>query len=156
VISTPVAYVTATEERLQRFPRSDNLPPHSGGFWGTGIWLLSPANLPKPAHPADRGRTATTFGPLCQARRTSPRGARRTEVDRLPHQGEEAVLGGMASAGVVEFDCRCAGQREDIVEFTIGKESGIAGNGGTTRLYRMAQASERRSLTSAVAERAAS
>jgi hypothetical protein len=55
-------------------------------------------------------------------------------VDRLPQQGEQAVLGVLPGAGVVHA-ARCgAGQAEGVVEFPVGEESGVTGDGGAVGL----------------------
>jgi hypothetical protein len=55
-------------------------------------------------------------------------------VDRLAKQGQEVVLGVLAGAGVVQAAGRGAGQFKGVVEFAVGKESGVAGDGRAVEL----------------------
>src|SRR5262249_54869412 len=55
-------------------------------------------------------------------------------VDRLPQQGEQAVLGVLAGPGILQIPRRRAGQLKGIIEFTVGEESSVAGDGGPVEL----------------------
>ena len=55
-------------------------------------------------------------------------------VDRLAEEGEQAVLRVLSGAGVVQAGRRCAGQSEGVVEFAVGEESGVTGDGGAVEL----------------------
>src|SRR5262249_51025007 len=55
-------------------------------------------------------------------------------VDRLPQQGEWAMLGVLAGAGVVPAAGCGAGQLKGVVEFAVGKESGVTGDGRAVEL----------------------
>jgi hypothetical protein len=48
-------------------------------------------------------------------------------VDRLAKQGKEAVVGVLAGAGVVQAAGCGAGQSQGVIEFAVGKESGVTG-----------------------------
>ena len=55
-------------------------------------------------------------------------------VDRLAEEGEQAVLGVLSGAGVVQAGRRCAGQPEGVVAFAAGEKSGVTGDGGPVEL----------------------
>src|SRR5262249_34377964 len=55
-------------------------------------------------------------------------------VDRLAEEGEQAVPGVLAGAGVVQDGRRRCGQAEGIVEFAVGEESGVTGDAGAVKL----------------------
>ena len=60
--------------------------------------------------------------------------AGQSAVDRLAQEGEQAVLGVLSGAGVVQAGRRRRGQAEGVVEFAVGEESGVAGDGGAVEL----------------------
>lgn len=60
--------------------------------------------------------------------------AGQSAVEGLPQQGEDAVLGVAAGAGIAQATCRRRGQVEGLNEFAIGEESGITGDGGAVEL----------------------
>jgi hypothetical protein len=57
-----------------------------------------------------------------------------TVVDRLPQQGEQAVLGVRPCPGILQAAWGRAGQSEGVIEFPIGQESGATGDGGPVEL----------------------
>src|SRR4051794_19745851 len=60
--------------------------------------------------------------------------AGQTAGERLAKESQQAVLGVLPRAGVSQAARGRAGQPESVVEFTIGKESGITGNGRAVEL----------------------
>src|SRR5262249_59323232 len=55
-------------------------------------------------------------------------------VDRLTQHGEQAVLGVLSGAGLVQAGRGRAGQSEGVIEFAVGEESGVTGNGRAVEL----------------------
>jgi hypothetical protein len=55
-------------------------------------------------------------------------------VDGLAQEGQEAVLGVQPGARVQQAAHGGAGQSEGVVEFAVGKESGVTGDGRTVEL----------------------
>jgi hypothetical protein len=52
----------------------------------------------------------------------------------LAEKSQEAVLGVLSCAGVVQAARRGAGKSQGIVEFPVGKESGVTGDGRAMEL----------------------
>jgi hypothetical protein len=52
----------------------------------------------------------------------------------LVKESQQAVLGVLAGAGVVQAAGRGAGQSQGIVEFTVGEQSGVTGHGRAVEL----------------------
>jgi hypothetical protein len=52
----------------------------------------------------------------------------------LAEESQQAVLRVLSGSGVVQAGRRCAGQSEGIVEFTVGEESGVTGDGRAVEL----------------------
>ena len=77
--ATPSAEDTPSEERLQRSPPKQRRrhPPRRGLSLPHNTLLLCAP--PKSASQAHLGHRATTFGPVCRARQTSPRGTRQPQ-----------------------------------------------------------------------------
>jgi hypothetical protein len=86
--------------------------------------VLGPA-----AHDGSHGGTDTeAFGVVdifiaCQA-----------AVDRLPQQRRQGVLGVLPGPGILQATRRRAGQPEGVIEFPIGEESGVTGDGRAVEL----------------------
>jgi hypothetical protein len=83
---------------------------------------------PTPDHDPHRGIEAKTLGIIDIFI------AGQTAVDRLAKESQQAVLGVLPRAGVNQAARGRASQSESVVEFTIGKESGITGNGRAVEL----------------------
>jgi hypothetical protein len=60
--------------------------------------------------------------------------ASQATVDRLGEESQEAVLGVLSGAGVVQAAGRAAGKSHGVVEFPVGKESGVTGDGRAMEL----------------------
>src|SRR5262249_33429946 len=60
--------------------------------------------------------------------------AGQSAVDRLAEEGQQAVLGVLPRASVVQAGGRGTGQSEGIVEFAVGEESGVTGDGRAVEL----------------------
>ena len=60
--------------------------------------------------------------------------ASQATVDGLAQESHQAVLGVQSAAGVVQAAGGGAGQVEGVVEFTVGEQSGVAGDGRTVEL----------------------
>src|SRR5262249_41610135 len=60
--------------------------------------------------------------------------ARQATVEGLAEQSQQAVLGVLSGAGLVQAVGRGVGQSESIIEFPVGEESGVAGDGGAVEL----------------------
>ena len=88
--ATSSAEVTPAQDRLQRFSPNKRRrhPPRRGlRLPHQTLLLCSPPNSARQAH---LGRTATTFGPVCRARPTSPRGTRQSQpADPVQDPGEQ-------------------------------------------------------------------
>src|SRR5262249_7138522 len=54
--------------------------------------------------------------------------ASQAAVEGLTQPGEQAALGVLPGAGVMQAVCRVAGQTEGVIEFSISEESGVAGD----------------------------
>jgi hypothetical protein len=52
----------------------------------------------------------------------------------LAEESQQAVLGVLSRAGLVQAVGRGAGQSESIIEFPVGEQSGVAGDGGAVEL----------------------
>src|SRR6476660_2049572 len=88
--ATPTAEATTAEYRLQGFSPTSITAPRLAAAWTHRTRRFSCAHPPNLARAAHRGRTATTFRPLCQSPRTSPRGARQPQpADPFQDRGEE-------------------------------------------------------------------
>src|SRR5262249_21666083 len=55
-------------------------------------------------------------------------------VDRLPQQRRQGVLGVLPGPGILQAARRRAGQAEGVIEFPVGEESGVTGDGRTVEL----------------------
>ena len=55
-------------------------------------------------------------------------------VDRLPQQRRQGVLSVLPGAGVVQATGRGTGKSQGVVEFAVGKESGVTGDGRAMEL----------------------
>src|SRR5262249_43296592 len=60
--------------------------------------------------------------------------ASQSAVDRLAGEGQQTVWGVLSRAGVVQAGRRRTGQSEGIVEFAVGEESGVTGDGRAVEL----------------------
>jgi hypothetical protein len=52
----------------------------------------------------------------------------------LAEESQQAVLGVLSGAGVVQATGPGAGQSQGVIEFTVGEESGVTGDGGPVEL----------------------
>jgi hypothetical protein len=60
--------------------------------------------------------------------------ASQATVEGLAEEGQQAVLGVLFGARIKQAAGRHRGQAEGVVEFAIGEESGVAGDGGPVEL----------------------
>jgi hypothetical protein len=91
---------------------------------GSGLGVLGPTA----DHEPHRGIESETLGVVhifitCQA-----------AVDRLPQPGRQGMLGVRPRAGVEQSARGDAGQLEGVIEFPIGEESGVTGDGRAVEL----------------------
>lgn len=60
--------------------------------------------------------------------------ASQSAVEGLAEEGQQAVLGVLSGAGIVQAGPRRCGQEEGVIEFAVGEKSGVSGDGGAVEL----------------------